>query len=91
MNFSNFATADGAFQDQCSVPMAPTRKSRVNKRYAGVSSYSPGKDVGNSSKTRQRGSVSFSPDKDVGNSNKTSQRVILHFYSVTLDRCLWIC
>ena len=89
MNFANFVTNDGAFQDRCSAPMAPTRKSRVNKRYPGASSYSPGKDVGNSSKSRQRGLVSFSPDKDVGNSNKSSQRVILHFIKCRL-RFLWI-
>lgn len=63
--------------------MAPTKKSRVNKRYGGVVSYSPEKDVGNSTKSKQRGSVSFSPDKDGGNSSRNIQRV-------SLDLFLWI-
>ncbi|XP_024026911.1 protein ALWAYS EARLY 2 [Morus notabilis] len=54
--------------------MAPTKKPRVNKRYAGISWYSPVKDVGNPSKSKQRALVSVSPEKDGGNSNKPSQR-----------------
>ncbi|XP_030503611.2 protein ALWAYS EARLY 2 isoform X7 [Cannabis sativa] len=52
--------------------MAPTKKSRVNKRYGSAISYSPEKEVGNSAKNKQRGSISFSPDG--GNSNKSLQR-----------------
>lgn len=52
--------------------MPPTKKTRLNKRYSGISSYSPDKDVGNSSKSRQRAVVSVSPVEDGG--NKTSQR-----------------
>ncbi|XP_062084771.1 protein ALWAYS EARLY 2 isoform X3 [Humulus lupulus] len=56
--------------------MAPTKKSRVNKRYGSAVSYSPEKDVGILTKNKQRGSVSFSPDKDGGggNSSKSIQR-----------------
>lgn len=62
------------FRFSCYASMPPTKKTRLNKRYSGISSYSPEKDVGNSSKSRQRAVVSVSPDKDGG--NKTSQRVI---------------
>ncbi|KAF4369691.1 hypothetical protein F8388_015778 [Cannabis sativa] len=52
--------------------MAPTKKSRVNKRYGSAISYSPEKEVGNSAKNKQRAFNSFSPDG--GNSNKSLQR-----------------
>ena len=65
--------------------MAPTKKSRVNKRYVGASvSYSPEKDVGNSTRNKQRGLISFSPDKDGVNSSKNIQRVILDLSFCTL-------